>query len=245
MIMTLRSVSVAFSITYIRCPKLVNFRRHTRTRTDMDYPRFEPGHKIVLIAPSGYGKSTLVKSIIETPELFSFVPKHTYVVGPGADKGDATIPNAHYLQTLPISASLPKESIIVAEDVQLWDKEQLKALEFLFLSAANHHSITVFCTLQSSLGSTRQNFWRLIQANASHIILFDAISTIQERRRLSKNLGHSAEYLNSCMILLRKQGIKRPYVVIDLTHTPPLQTRTLPLNGDQSCYAFTQTTQYA
>ena len=203
----------------------------------MNTPQIKPGDKILLVAPSGAGKSTLVSKILKQQSLFSFNTKHVYVIGPGANQGSAAMDPSEiiYLKTPPIWNSIPPKSVVVTEDVQLWAKTDLEALKHLFLSAANHQQLVVFCTLQSSTSGTNQAFWRIIQDNATHLIIFRSISNIALMRRVSKLLGHSPNFIQECM--KHVTSINRPHLLVDLENTVPFQIRTLGTDGSKLAFA--------
>ena len=204
----------------------------------MEVPKFKQGNRVILIGPSGSGKSTLVSKILSDPTLLSFEPKHIFIIGAptGPDqinRNDSS--KLSQLKSPPAWNSVPENSIIVMEDVQLWPKSDLESLKHLFLAAANHRKLLVFCTFQSSMGSANQSFWRVIQDNATHVILFQSVSNIGHMRRLSKLLGHSTNYIQECM--KHVESINRPYLLVDIENSPPFQIRTLKIDGCQFAFA--------
>lgn len=173
--------------------------------------------RFLIAAPSMSGKSVFVLDLIKSHEKLmdgcveniiwscnnkAFIPN-----------GLLEIPKVKVLEGLPSIDSIPHNTLLVIDDMQM---SNLKDICTLFTVSSHHKNISIFFLVQNLFFSNP--YMRTISLNSSHIVLFKSLRDVMQVQCLARQIF--PDHVKSFMQVY-KEVTDPPYayLIIDLSQT--------------------------
>lgn len=175
--------------------------------------------RFLIAAPSMSGKSVFVLKLLKSHKKLmdgcveniiwscnnkAFIPN-----------GLLDIPNIKIYEGLPLSEEIPRNTLLVIDDMQM---SNLKNICNLFTVASHHKNISIFFLVQNLFFSDK--FMRTISLNSSHIVLFKSLRDANQVQCLARQIF--PDFVSSFMKAY-KDATNPDYghIIIDLSQSCP------------------------
>ena len=194
-------------------------------------PRLQHPFTGIIAGPTGCGKSTLVKDIIQNKDMLIY-PTPTHIVwfyGEWQPMYD-TISGVEFIEGLPKLKYLDSKqpTLVIIDDLM---SETDKSVTTLFTKGSHHHNLSVLYLVQNLFDKNKHS--RTISLNAHYLVLFKNPRDASQITHLAKQMypGH-VKFMQEAFTDATIEAYG--YLLIDLKQDTPehLRLRTKILPGD-------------